>query len=90
MLNIEKINNLRWKIIHDKRSFGEDYVLKKYEQEVILMNSPELSLWFITYFNTPNLYKHVEIIINSNNKELVMICVDIVHLIKKEKERVRR
>lgn len=90
MLNIEKINNLRWKIIHDKRTNGEDYVLKKYETEVLLMNSPELSLWFITYFNTPNLYKHVEIIINSNNKELVMICVDIVHLIKKEKERVRR
>ena len=28
------MNLLRWKIIHDKRSFGEDYVLKKYEQEV--------------------------------------------------------
>ncbi len=90
MINNEKINNLKWLIINERKTKEDNYILEKYEQEILMLNSPSLSLWFISFFDTKNLPNHIEIIINSSNKDLINKCVEIVNIIKDDKRKVRK
>lgn len=90
MINNEKINNLKWLIISERRTKDDNYILEKYEKEILMLNNPSLSLWFISFFDTKNLPDHIEIIINSSNKDLINKCVEIVNIIKDDKRKVRK
>ena len=90
MINNEKIDNLKWLIISERRIKDDNYILQKYEQEILMLNNPSLSLWFISFFDTKNLPDHIEIIINSSNKDLINKCVEIVNIIKDDKRKVRK
>lgn len=90
MINNEKIDNLKWLIISERRIKDDNYILQKYEQEILMLNNPSLSLWFISFFDTKNLPDHIEIIINSSNKDLINKCVEIVNIIKDDKRKARK
>lgn len=90
MINNEKIDNLKWLIISEERIKDDNYILQKYEQEILMLNNPSLSLWFISFFDTKNLSNHIEIIINSSNKDLINKCVEIVNIIKDDKRKARK
>lgn len=90
MINNEKIDNLKWLIISERRIKDDNYILQKYEQEILMLNNPSLSLWFISFFDTKNLPDHIEIIINSSNKDLINKCVEIVNIIKGDKRKMRK
>ncbi|MDD5979489.1 MAG: hypothetical protein PUC23_00055 [bacterium] len=90
MINNEKIDNLKWLIISEGRIKDDNYILQKYEQEILMLNNPSLSLWFISFFDTKNLPDHIEIIINSSNKDLINKYVEIVNIIKDDKRKTRK
>ncbi len=90
MINNEKIDNLKWLIISERRIKDDNYILQKYEKEILMLNNPSLSLWFISFFDTKNLPDHIEIIINSSNKDLINKCVEIVNIIKDDKRKARK
>lgn len=90
MINNEKIDNLKWLIISEERIKDDNYILQKYEQEILMLNNPSLSLWFISFFDTKNLPDHIEIIINSSNKDLINKCIEIVNIIKDDKRKARK